>query len=70
MNDPLDHGKRLHTCMESYVLEAAHTLEASAWTLRFAWLFGRRRVCRDTMGTVHLRRWRGKWYFMKYEAPN
>lgn len=53
-----------------FVAEAWTTLTAKWWELWCATLFGRRRVVRSEDGTVYLREWRGRTYFMRHVPPN
>lgn len=53
-----------------YVAEALNSLTAKRWELCLATIFGRRRVTTSEDGTMFMREWRGKLYFMKYVPPN
>ena len=53
-----------------FVNEAWNTVCAKWWERWCATIFGRRCVMQSDDGTVYLREWRGKLYFMRYVPPN
>lgn len=50
--------------------EAWDTVCVKWWEQWCATIFGRLHVTHSDDGTVYLREWRGKLYFIRYDPPN